>query len=185
MKISGFRTHSVALALAGAITVSGCQMNQEQAQLLGTLVGGIAGAAVGSQFGDGSGRVVAVAIGTLAGSLIGHQLASYLTRQEQEQLYSTTQRALASASEQNSSARWVSPDGQKSADIQIASLGPVDDLIFEARQKQSLNEEIVSNLPADTICREATTNLDAGGTTVSETALWCRNADGDYVQVTS
>ncbi len=70
MKISGFRTHSFALALAGAITVSGCQMNQEQAQLLGTLAGGIAGAAVGSQFGNGSGRVVAVAIGTLAGSLI-------------------------------------------------------------------------------------------------------------------
>lgn len=56
----------ILIHLAGCSNVS----NQD----MGTLAGGVAGGLLGSQFGKGSGQLVAIGAGTLAGAFIGNKL---------------------------------------------------------------------------------------------------------------
>lgn len=55
----------IIVVLAGASLI-GCT-NQD----VGTVTGGVAGGLLGSQFGGGTGKLLAVGVGTLAGALIG------------------------------------------------------------------------------------------------------------------
>lgn len=55
-----------------SLSLVGCQ-NMSQ-QDVGTVTGGAIGALVGSRFGGGSGRSVAVAVGAVTGALIGGQI---------------------------------------------------------------------------------------------------------------
>jgi outer membrane lipoprotein SlyB len=45
-------------------------------QLAGTILGGVAGAAVGNQFGNGSGKAVMTGAGALGGAMIGSNIAN-------------------------------------------------------------------------------------------------------------
>jgi len=53
------------------ISVSLASCSNMTKQDVGTLTGGVAGGLLGSQFGKGSGQLVAIAAGTLAGAYIG------------------------------------------------------------------------------------------------------------------
>ena len=57
-----------ALALAGCQTTGDGRGNNQQG---GFLLGGLASAAAGAQFGSGEGRLVAVVVGALVGALAG------------------------------------------------------------------------------------------------------------------
>ncbi|MEO8401329.1 MAG: RT0821/Lpp0805 family surface protein [Gammaproteobacteria bacterium] len=60
---------SAFVALIASISLAGCEnMNKQD---VGTLSGGVIGGLVGSQFGQGSGKLVAVGAGALAGAFIG------------------------------------------------------------------------------------------------------------------
>lgn len=57
------------VAVIASISLAGCEnMNKQD---VGTLSGGVIGGLVGSQFGQGSGKLVAVGAGALAGAFIG------------------------------------------------------------------------------------------------------------------
>lgn len=62
----------IMMSLLTAIGLSGCAnvTNQD----MGTLAGGVAGGLLGSQFGGGTGKLVAIGVGTLAGAFIGNKL---------------------------------------------------------------------------------------------------------------
>jgi len=61
-----------AILLTGALSLSlaGCSTNQDS----GTLIGGVAGGLLGSQFGGGGGRIAATIIGAGAGAFIGNRI---------------------------------------------------------------------------------------------------------------
>jgi surface antigen len=61
-------TQLVALSLS-VLVLAGCETINKQD--IGMLSGGVAGGLIGSQFGGGTGRLVAIGAGTLAGAFIG------------------------------------------------------------------------------------------------------------------
>jgi uncharacterized protein YcfJ len=71
-------THVLAvLAALGALAGSGCaNMTPEQQRLTGQVAGGVAGAAIGSRFGGGSGQIVATGAGAVLGTVVGGNLAT-------------------------------------------------------------------------------------------------------------
>ena len=58
------------VALALILSLTGCATGGSN-QTAGTLLGGVSGALVGSQFGKGKGQLVGVAIGTMLGAIAG------------------------------------------------------------------------------------------------------------------
>ncbi len=92
-----------AIVLLGLVTVSltGCSTNQDT----GTLVGGVAGGLLGSQFGGGGGRIAATIIGAGAGAFIGNQIGKSMDETDRLK----AQQAL-NDSKTGQSTAWKNPD---------------------------------------------------------------------------
>lgn len=88
----------------GLFLLAGCAGDSPK-QDVGTLVGAGTGAFIGSQIGDGTGQLAAVAVGTLAGALIG----GHIGRQMDELDRIKTQQALETRPT-GSTAAWSNPD---------------------------------------------------------------------------
>lgn len=88
--------------------LSGCngQMNKQGS---GTLIGGVTGSLIGSQFGGGEGKLVAVGVGALAGALIGGQIGKTMDEHDRQLLQKSSQQAL-EFSPSGSSVEWRNPD---------------------------------------------------------------------------
>lgn len=63
---------ALAALVAAAVVVSGCETisHERQGEIIGAVVGGVAGA----QIGEGRGRTAAIIIGTVAGTMIGRHI---------------------------------------------------------------------------------------------------------------
>lgn len=86
----------VAVALAASLGLSACEGIQNNPKSsAGTLLGGIGGAVIGSQFGGGTGQIAATAAGTLLGALIGSEIGKSLDRADQQYAVQAQQRAYA------------------------------------------------------------------------------------------
>lgn len=66
-----------ALALVG--TLAACETGGPK-ETAGTVLGGVGGAVLGSQFGSGTGRVAMTALGTAGGMMIGRSIGASLDR---------------------------------------------------------------------------------------------------------
>lgn len=104
---------------AAIISVSGCAnlaeneyFNQEN---LATAIGAVAGVALGSQIGGGSGRTAAMLIGALAGGALGKVIGSRLDERDRQSLALQTQRMLEQDS--NQSVQWTSDHSGAQATI--------------------------------------------------------------------
>lgn len=75
----------------------------------GTIIGAGTGALIGSQFGKGEGRIVAVAIGTLAGALMGQEVGRSLDRADELAMQRNAQYAL-EYTPTNTTTSWRNPD---------------------------------------------------------------------------
>lgn len=64
-------------------------------KLVGALLGAAAGGYVGSRFGDGDGKLAAVAGGTVLGLFLGHEIAGYLDWSDAACAQQAAQRAYA------------------------------------------------------------------------------------------
>ena len=97
----------IAIALIGFI-LQGCAggMNKQGG---GTLIGGLAGGLLGSQFGKGSGALVATGVGVLAGALIGGQIGTTMDDTDRRILEMRSQQAL-ETTPAGSSVEWRNPD---------------------------------------------------------------------------
>jgi outer membrane lipoprotein SlyB len=84
--VSAGQTQTAQTVLLGTITGSRAvtvEANQGGVgQVLGTVAGGVAGAALGQQVGGGTGKVVATGVGATAGAAIGNQAAAAAQRTE-------------------------------------------------------------------------------------------------------
>lgn len=93
------------IGLFGLLSLSlvGCDTMSKQD--VGTVTGGTIGALVGSRFGGGSGRSIAIAAGAITGALIGGQLGRSMDIQDQQRVYQVLEK-----SPTNTSTTWVNPD---------------------------------------------------------------------------
>lgn len=75
--------------LTAVVLLTGCAEGQQgfmgmgQKESVGTLAGAAGGAAIGSRFGGGGGKVAMTAVGTLLGAYLGNQVGSSLDRADQ------------------------------------------------------------------------------------------------------
>ena len=60
--------------------------NSNSDQLAGTIIGGVAGAAVGNQFGRGSGKAIMTGAGAVGGAMLGSELTAHSQTQLARQL---------------------------------------------------------------------------------------------------
>ena len=104
---------------AAIISVSGCAnlaqneyFNQEN---IATVVGSVAGVALGSQIGGGSGRTAAMIVGALAGGALGKMIGSRLDERDRQSLALQTQRMLEQVSTQP--VQWTSEHSGAQATI--------------------------------------------------------------------
>ena len=92
-----------------ALVLAGCAPAMGPREGGGAVLGAAGGALLGSQIGDGRGRLVAVAIGTLAGALIGQDIGRTLDRADQAFMERNAQYALEST-RSHQATTWRNPD---------------------------------------------------------------------------
>ncbi len=98
----------VVLPLVAAFVLAGCATMGPKEQA-GTVVGGVGGALIGSQFGGGTGRLVGVAVGTLAGALIGGEIGRSLDANDRRMMEENAQYAL-EHDRTDQPSEWRNPD---------------------------------------------------------------------------
>lgn len=96
----------IAIILATTM-LHGCSGMNKQGG--GTLIGGVAGGLLGSQFGKGTGRLAATGIGVLAGALIGGQIGQTMDEHDRKLAELSSQKAL-EATPSGQSVEWRNPD---------------------------------------------------------------------------
>ncbi|HYD31428.1 MAG TPA: RT0821/Lpp0805 family surface protein [Azospirillaceae bacterium] len=94
-----------AAAALMALSLGACQ-TQSTGETIGTLGGAAGGALLGSQVGQGGGRIAATAIGTLAGAWAGRELARRMGAGDQQRVTSAEQTAV----EQGETITWNNPE---------------------------------------------------------------------------
>lgn len=120
---------------------------------VGTLSGGVVGGLLGSQFGGGSGRVMAAAGGALVGAYLGGQIGKTMDRQDRLEM----QRALETAPT-GRAVVWSNPDNGIRYTVQPTRT------YYRAQQP----------------CREYTTKALIGGKMEQIYGKACRQADGSW-----
>ncbi|MBX3455165.1 glycine zipper 2TM domain-containing protein [Ferrovibrio sp.] len=171
-----------AVAMAALMFLAACQhgqMSDETKCAIGGIGGAVLGGLIGAKLGGkGDGRVVGAALGAGAGGMLGCQFVMMLSKREREDIDRSTRQALASApTDRNDSISWRSPETAASGTINMAPSQPASALP-EAREAVSANK-----LPANAICRQVRTDVQAGAQTASDGTLYCRSAQGDWLPV--
>jgi surface antigen len=110
-KYTNFLSKFILLTISASL-FSACSDNFNK-QSSGTLIGGVAGGLLGTQFGKGDGRLVATGIGALAGALIGGQVGKGLDEQDQKMLKRSSHQAL-EFSPAGKQVAWTNPDSGNS-----------------------------------------------------------------------
>lgn len=137
-------------ALSCSIFLAGCTMNNEG---VGTISGGVVGGLLGSQFGGGSGKVMAAAGGALLGAYLGGQIGKTMDKVDRMEM----QRALETAPT-GRAVVWSNPDTGNRYTVQ-----PVR-TYYRAQQP----------------CREYITKAIIGGKSEQIYGKACRQADGSW-----
>ncbi len=91
------------------VSLAGCAPRMGEKEGAGTFLGAGTGALLGSQVGQGRGRIVAVAVGTLAGALLGQEIGKSLDRADQLAMQQNAQYAL-EYTRTNQTTSWRNPD---------------------------------------------------------------------------
>lgn len=181
MKTNSRKRLSIALAIIIGLSVNGCaNMSADQKNAMGCITGGALGALLGSQVGKGKGRTTAMIAGAAGGCYAGSRVAQYLNEVERAKLEQNTVKALAltPVTEQNEM-RWDTQDKSESVDL-IVHKGETDKVNALSTAK-NVDQNVASSLPEESSCRYVTSGLERAR--VSETGVYCRTAEGDYVRV--
>jgi len=109
---------ALSVALSSCQTLQNAENNPKQTggMLLGAALGGL----LGSQFGGGTGKVVATALGVVAGGWLGSEIGKSLDRADRAAIDQKSAQALSSARD-GETITWNNPDSGASARITPAS----------------------------------------------------------------
>lgn len=147
-----------AVSLAPAI--AGCAGMSEN-ETAGTILGGVAGAVVGNQFGDGDGKTAATALGAIIGATVGREIGHSLDQTSRRRADAATRRALDTASVGQGIA-WENPANTG---------GPARGSAMITRQGADRQGRT---------CREFQQTITVGGKEVQSYGTACRDANGDW-----
>ncbi len=147
------RTAAMAVLMLG---VAACTQGQEKAEW-GTILGGIGGAAAGSQIGGGSGRIIASVAGSLLGAFAGREIGRSLDRAD------------VAAAQQAQERAHTAPVGQ-----QITWSNP------ESGHSGAVTPIRQGTDSAGNPCREYQSTVTIGGKTEQAYGTACRQPDGSW-----
>lgn len=136
--------------VVSSVLLTGCAVNNEQ---VGTVSGGVVGGLLGSQFGGGSGKVMAAAGGALLGAYLGGNIGKTMDKVDRMQM----ERALETAPT-GRAVRWTNPDSGNAYTVKPTRT-------YYSNQQP---------------CREYTTHAIIGGKTQQIYGKACRQADGAW-----
>jgi surface antigen len=138
-------------SLSFSVFLAGC--TQVTNEGVGTVGGGVIGGLLGSQFGGGSGKVVAAAGGALIGAMLGGKIGQYMDKQDRMEM----QRALETAPT-GKDVHWSNPDNGNQYTVR-------------ATRTYYNNQQP---------CREYITHAMIGGKNQQIHGEACRQADGSW-----
>ena len=139
-----------------ALSLAACAEGGQK-EGIGTVLGGVGGAVIGSQFGGGRGQLVGVALGTLAGAFLGREVGKSLDRADQAHMQRAETAAQTAPVGQRIS--WSNPDSGNSGSVTPTREG----------RDQSGNQ-----------CREYQTTVTVGGKQEQAYGTACRQQDGSW-----
>lgn len=164
------RTVAVLMATSMLVACSG-QQNAENARQggvmggggitksdVGTVLGAVGGAAIGSRIGGGSGRVAAIAAGTLIGAGLGHEIGGSLDRADMA-YYNRTQQQALETGQAGQTLPWQNPQSGNSGSFTPSNY-------YTNNQGQ--------------YCREYTQTIQVGGKSERAYGTACRQPDGTW-----
>lgn len=149
---------TVVAATLVALLAAGCTNSPYgQKQTVGTLGGAALGGLLGSQFGSGTGRLVATGAGVLIGGLIGSEVGR--TMDEQDRMRANQAVTQAQQGPLGETVVWNNPDSGHSG-----SVTPVRD----------------GTSTSGLYCREFQQTVTVGGQTQTAYGTACRQPDGTW-----
>jgi len=144
------------IVMLAASTLQSCAGMNKQGG--GSLIGGVTGGLIGSQFGKGSGALAMTGIGVLAGALIGGHIGQTMDDYDRRLAQQSSQRALENAPSGNS-VGWRNPDNGH-----YGSVTPTRTFRNEGGQ----------------YCREYSQTVVVGGEKQQAYGRACRKPDGQW-----
>lgn len=154
-------SRSCVTALAAALALGGCStLEDNPKQAAGTVLGGIGGAVIGSQFGGGTGKIAATAAGTMLGAWLGNEVGASLDRADRQYAEQAVERA--HTAPVGESIAWNNPESGNSGTVTAM------------RDGQSNTGRY---------CREYRTNVTIDGRHETAYGTACRQSDGTWEMV--
>ncbi|MFK8039786.1 MAG: RT0821/Lpp0805 family surface protein [Rickettsiaceae bacterium] len=123
----------------------------------GTLIGGLAGAALGSQFGKGGGQIIGTALGAGLGMFIGNQIGQNMDETDKLKANQASQNAMENTPS-GKTVEWKNPDNGNHGSI---------------TPKRTFKRE-------GRYCREYTQRVVVGGKEQQAYGTACRQPDGSW-----
>lgn len=149
---------TVAAATVIALLATACSSSPYgEKQTVGTLGGAALGGLLGSQFGDGTGRLVATGAGVLIGGLIGSEIGR--TMDEQDRMRANQAVTQAHQAPLGETIVWNNPDSGHSGTVTPVRDGTTSSGLY---------------------CREFQQTVTVGGRTETAYGTACRQPDGTW-----
>ncbi|MDG1436706.1 MAG: RT0821/Lpp0805 family surface protein [Rickettsiaceae bacterium] len=145
----------LSMAIVVVLSIQGCQNMNKQGG--GTLICGLAGGLLGSQFGKGSGQLLATGVGAIAGALVGNSIGSSMDEQDKILAEKNAHKAL-EYSHSGNRVEWKNPDNGN-----YGSVTPTKTFKKESRY-----------------CREYIQEVTIGGEKSKAYGQACRKPDGQW-----
>ncbi len=147
-----------ALVVLLALSLGACTNGAGNKEIGGTLLGAGLGGLLGSQFGGGTGQLVATGAGVFLGGLLGNQIGQSLDRSDTLFAERSVQQSLES-NRAGQSSTWTNPDSRNAGTITPTRTFQLADGQF---------------------CREFQQTVTVGGRTESAFGTACRRPDGTW-----
>lgn len=159
------QSRTVTIALCAALLLSGCVTDEQNKPVvsnesIGTVLGAIGGALLGSQIGGGNGQVVAAIVGGAAGAWIGNRLGASLDENARRARAEAAGRAIDAPVGQ--SIVWSDPGSQSSGTVR-------------PRSQQTRAD--------GRVCREFEETIRIGSREETAIATMCKEPDGTWKAV--
>ncbi|MDN3031028.1 MAG: RT0821/Lpp0805 family surface protein [Candidatus Tisiphia sp.] len=149
-------TFKITAIILATTMLYGCSGMNKQGG--GTLIGGVAGGLLGSQFGKGTGQLVATGAGVLIGALVGGHIGQTMDENDRKLAQLSSQKALETGSS-GQSVEWHNPDSGNYGYV-------TPERAFKNDQGQ--------------YCREYTQTVVVGGKQEKAYGKACRKPDGQW-----
>ncbi len=186
----GFRSRAAGLTLSALVAASLATAPAQAEGLLdsidnediGRIVGGVGGAVLGSQFGKGTGKAVAVGAGALGGLFLGGEIGKRIGGNDQQAITQTRQQAL----ETEQPVTWRNPDSgvQSTARVTETAYRPAP--VVTTKQSVKPKNDVVWRVPPMQLIGadyRATTTSNVRGGPSTDYAVMGQLNEGERIHV--